>query len=500
MREKTTMKLSTYQENALNAVEFTSDNLILGAVAGSGKSTMLEIIAKRLREIDPDSKILYLAFNNEICKDIEPRLSSSNVNVLTFHKYGKQAINAVARPKISDWKYNNLVKETLEENELDFEPLNVYQIVKVINIIRLWWVAPTAENIAKALDHNRIVVDESWLDANLESLAGWVKYWIGEGFKNTKQIDFVDMLTFTCKFYQKMPLEFFHYVLVDECQDLSTVMRQMILQVKAKGSRVISVGDRYQAINAFAGADPDSFDKLKEITNAVELPLSVCYRCPDPVIELASKYVATIEGTGKEGELKASVTLEQILNDAQPQDLMICRRNAPLLKVAFRLLRNGHSIKVKGRDFAEYLTSYIAKVEKAMKKDKADYGEFLDYLDEMIFSLMNKARSESTKELLSDVHDCLTDLYTESESDSVESLRAVVKRIFDETNSSNAIYLSSFHRSKGLQAKRVFILQDKPLPSPPDFPDSATNHDQERNLAYVAITRATKELYLVDLG
>jgi superfamily I DNA/RNA helicase len=56
--------------------------------------------------------------------------------------------------------------------------------------------------------------------------------------------------------------------------------------------------------------------------------------------------------------------------------------------------------------------------------------------------------------------------------------------------------LSSVHRAKGLEAKRVFILRPDLMPHPKA--KSAWEKGQEANLEYVAITRAIEELVYVD--
>jgi superfamily I DNA/RNA helicase len=56
--------------------------------------------------------------------------------------------------------------------------------------------------------------------------------------------------------------------------------------------------------------------------------------------------------------------------------------------------------------------------------------------------------------------------------------------------------LSSIHRAKGLEAKRVFILRSDLLPHP--MAKSEWAKGQEKNLSYVAKTRAIETLVYVD--
>ena len=50
--------------------------------------------------------------------------------------------------------------------------------------------------------------------------------------------------------------------------------------------------------------------------------------------------------------------------------------------------------------------------------------------------------------------------------------------------------LSTVHKAKGLEADNVYILTPERMPHP-----KATNPQEERNICYVAITRAKKNLY-----
>jgi superfamily I DNA/RNA helicase len=64
-------------------------------------------------------------------------------------------------------------------------------------------------------------------------------------------------------------------------------------------------------------------------------------------------------------------------------------------------------------------------------------------------------------------------------------------------NKENAIMLCTIHKSKGLEADIVYILNEDLIPS--RFAKSAEQLKQENNLKYVARTRAKEELYFLDL-
>ncbi|MCZ2096879.1 MAG: ATP-binding domain-containing protein, partial [Anaerolineae bacterium] len=77
----------------------------------------------------------------------------------------------------------------------------------------------------------------------------------------------------------------------------------------------------------------------------------------------------------------------------------------------------------------------------------------------------------------------------------VDTLCARIEGLFDERRSQ--IRLATVHRTKGLEAERVFILRPDKLPlARPD--QQPWQREQELNLKYVALTRAKQSLFFVD--
>jgi DNA helicase II / ATP-dependent DNA helicase PcrA len=93
-------------------------------------------------------------------------------------------------------------------------------------------------------------------------------------------IDYTDMIylpTVAYEFWQYGWFEPCQYALIDECQDLNPCQLEMTMNL---AKRLLYVGDPRQSIYGFAGAGINSYYDLKDYLNPVELPLSVCYRCP----------------------------------------------------------------------------------------------------------------------------------------------------------------------------------------------------------------------------
>lgn len=479
---------SAAQESILKVIANSNQNISISGVAGCGKSTTLELIASQIYLTDSNARILYLAFNNEICADIEPKLAPLGVTVLTFHKWGNRSMKGHLKYRISEYKYQNLIQDYYQQYEQDysiepFQGLTVKQVVRLCEILRLWFCPISYGTVTRAMAECNYDQKDEWYDANLPHLTDFLQGLIKKGIAIKTQIDFCDMLLFPIA--HKIPLTQFTHILVDESQDLSPIMHTMIKST-LKYARIINVGDRKQAINAFAGAMSNSFDALLELTGAVEMPLNKCYRCPDEVIKLAQKYVPEIEGTGKAGSVNR-LSASDMLQKLKPSELIICRRNAPLVSLAFRLLANGHRVVIKGRKFSDYILYYVRKVQR----NDVAFNNFLPALDKMITEMAEKTRDDDRVEMLNDVYQCLETMVEQSPDVSdYKGLTALVTRLFSEDTVSNSIVMCSFHRSKGLQNPTVWILLDKGELEPP-------GDNQESNLAYVAITRTLETLNLV---
>ena len=78
---------------------------------------------------------------------------------------------------------------------------------------------------------------------------------------------------------------------------------------------------------------------------------------------------------------------------------------------------------------------------------------------------------------------------------SIEELEFCIKQLFGSEND-EAVILSTVHRAKGMEAKRVYIAEPYLLPLYWDN-QKAWQLEQENNLLYVALSRSTCNLYLI---
>ena len=150
---------------------------------------------------------------------------------------------------------------------------------------------------------------------------------------------------------------------MDECQDLNAAQLELALSLAGTNGRILAVGDPRQAIMGFAGADNRSYQKIVERLQAKELPLSICYRCPKSHINLVKWNFPEIpieaNETAPEGKIHKIKEKDlwetefdgfaQVPKDSnlREDDMVICRKTAPLVSLCIKLIARGVPATVK---------------------------------------------------------------------------------------------------------------------------------------------------------
>lgn len=252
----------------------------------------------------------------------------------------------------------------------------------------------------------------------------------------------------------------------------------------------------HNCIYGFAGADVESFNKLKTKPHTVKLPLSVCYRCDSDIISLAKEIVPQIEA--RDGAPSGTVDRDCSINDVQDGDMILCRLSAPLVKLCMKYIGSGVKAYVKGRDIGTNLINIIKKTNRKQIKDVEE--RLQKELNRIIGKVVAKQKCTEKEAKESDVYRNYEDKVQAISvlSEGLQTAKEVIDRIdtiFSDGNKAG-ICLSTIHKSKGLESDRVFIICEDKLYFKPcmNVPWMA---EQERNLVYVAYTRAKHYLGFV---
>lgn len=257
-------------------------------------------------------------------------------------------------------------------------------------------------------------------------------------------------------------------------------------------TRLIAVGDVNQSIYQFRGADNSAMGRLRSELQAIELPLSTCYRCAKEIVATAKELVEQIEPHELQIDgLVSDIDTDEMKKVIQDGDYVLCRTTAPLVSMCLKYLMDGKRAMVKGRDIGKNLLELIEVCDLHNGEIEAFLFELDKYVSKMN-AFYSKIGLESKQIELDDKAEALRAL-----SFGQENVEGVVKRINTMFQDDVAgIVFCTVHRSKGLETKRVFIIRPELLPHPRCKQEWQLI--QEKNLHYVAITRAKEELYYVQ--
>lgn len=474
------------QEAIIDAVRSTKDNICINALAGAAKSTTLELICKYVTGIP----ILSLAFNKRIADELSKRLPS-HVECRTLNSLGHRVWAAATgkRLVVDTKKTYTIIKELIDGSPAVQRP-RLYafmsDMIKCVEWAKTLGYVPegkyegckrliSSEDFWHHIEHN--VLEDDPDDFVFDVIDEAITLGIKRAYDGV--IDYGDQLYMPTVFGGVWPR--FPLVLVDEVQDLSALNHEMLRQLAR--TRLIAVGDPWQSIYAFRGAVSGGMASLVKDFRMAEFTLSVTFRCPIQVVRRAQTRVPHMKWAPWAAEGLVQHLREWDDSIIPDGAAIICRNNAPLLKMGFNLLRVRRGINMVGFDIGKSLVKTLEKLGNPSMDSEAVYTAINKWESERLSKGKNAA-------MIADKAECLR-IFAE-QADTLAGAIAYAKHIFEVTG---PVQLMSGHKSKGLEFDTVFHLD------PWRIRTNAEGEalEQELNVKYVIETRPKVALYLCEL-
>lgn len=481
---------SIYQSGIFSFIEKPDGgNAIVDAVAGSGKSTTLVEALKRT-----SGSAIFLAFNKAIADALKPRVPQ-HVQARTFHSlcYGP-VLRAIGARDVNQNKITHLIRDNLSETDIKLYTPFVRKLVGLARNAGIGVLCPMdVEVLYDLVEHHEIMLESE--DAN-ESAGIAHALRILELSNKSKECDFDDLLYFAVLKGVRLPQ--FDWVFVDEAQDTNAIQRAILRKILAENGRLVAVGDPAQAIYGFRGADSDAMDLIaEEFQPCTRLPLSVTYRCAKSIVARAQEFVPAIEA--REGAPEGEVTDVQYawkLEDLGRHDLVVCRNTKPLIALGFKLLRARIPVRIMGRDIGEGLAALVRKCDNGRGIDAfmAKLEGWREREEQKAIAKQLEAKADAINDKAGTLMMIAQELPEGKRT--VAELLSVLQTLFTDAN--NRVTLATVHKSKGLEADTVWWLNPSLCPS--RWAKKDWQRQQERNIMYVAITRAKTRLILAELA
>lgn len=483
-------KSSRYQQDIFNAVITTNSNIAVVATAGSGKTTT---IVEASKMIQYGKSAIFVAFNKSIVKELKEKLPST-VDCMTMHSLGMKCI------------YNHYPgdKKIKEDKQLQFiipfyEKINsqrekwakTYQVDRVMKLARATMTQPNFEALDLLCNTYAIDIEEEDIEIAAKALRKLYSY-NDDTERYSITIDFQDMIE-KCVRNKEIRMPQYDYVFIDEAQDLSKLDQLFINRlVKKLTGRKIVVGDPRQSIYHFRGSDPKSFEAFTNEPNTIQLPLSISYRCAQNIVREAQEVYNDIEPFEQNEE---GVVRTGKVSEIQEGDMVLCRNTRPLISVYLDLLRAEKKASIIGKETEKGLLALLSGFEGSDTTSEC-YNKLDEILDRVGGGLTAKGIVNPTNHpkyvrVLEQV-EILKIIF--SLKNSIFEVEKFIESVFDESR--DGVRLMTIHKSKGLENDRVFVIEvfegKQLIPSP--YAVTPDQLIQERNLRFVAYTRARKEL------
>jgi hypothetical protein len=523
-------ELTDEQRQIVDAVA-SGHNVVVKALAGTGKTSTLAAVARHLGETQPDKRLLYLAFNKVTADEAKGRMPS-NVEALTSNamarRGGHRHIGRRVSPK--SIRGRELVERLAVRGDLYVGSTRVaspFDLVRLATRTMERWCQSADEiptrrhvprvspgeggDIHRALQEityaaeRRASTPEAADAAAAAALEGaWTKIAdrvvriVGDWWSEVMNPESDMPISFDqeVKAWALLGPRFdqpgsgargpVDIVLYDEAQDTNDVTGAL---VQAQSIQQVYVGDQNQAIYAWRGA-VDYLDKVQVDTH---LALTASWRFGPQVAHYANAFLALI-GTDERVTGNGSPAT---IGPIETPDAIVCRTNAGLLEAAVAQDKAGKKVGVpKGmKRELKTLAETVAWMRDGARKPMFVHEDLSDFAD----------WDEVRKEAKENPGGSVARLVKLVSAIPIADLLALVERLTDVDQAFKGrptwdVMVTTAHKAKGLEWDAVVVGDDFPQPRVDEDGTTILPDPENLRLAYVTVTRAKKALHVGSLA
>lgn len=542
-------KPSTYQQDILDFfLNNPQSNMLVNALAGSGKSTTACMLSEHSKTSD-----LYIAFNASVVEEFKKKIKNPKTKVMTMHSlaYSIMLYNVEQESKDSGEKPKGFGSQRSKRTvSLDnFKPHKILDeeitkrygryiefakrvflkdnYINLYNLCRLTLTDMSSnKDVSRLIDDHVLFLyygDEGYSAPDISEITSTLKILDTKSrqqFETQGVIDFTDMLwiTFNKLKYDNWEVPYwalYTNIYCDEVQDFSNIQLNFLKFIKRTKGRYVFIGDFHQAIYNFAGANAQAFNQIPKMFAPVEtFDLPICYRCAKSHLSRVNREygIPILPCDDAPMGFVKTIDKNKISEYAKAGDMVISRKNKWIAEVVLDLARNGTPIFIEDKEmvgaikrqilsskctsvgtlekfFQKVISNYNKKLFEIVSKNAREGGHEEEHLEAVAEA---NSKIDNTSFLLEILEGYLEN---HASSDSVSKFSNFIDKLLNTTPSPNCVRLCSIHKAKGLEATNVFVLNEAKINY--DFRNSKEQNIQEKNLSYIATTRAKEGLYLV---
>lgn len=273
--------------------------LSVDSAAGAGKSSTIVSRVSYLNSQKgiPFENMLLITFSKKASEEmIEKAIKLGMADKKDISKITSGTFHAIFLKILRD---NGLTREIWSSDKS--RQITIKTILRYLNIDKAY----DAETVLAKISSykNKLIGIEDAPDHTYpqkEFISIWKKY---EEYKENKSlIDFDDMLFLAYGLFLRKPEALeevrkkFQYIMVDEFQDNSLAMGELIRMIAHPRNNVVAVGDLFQTIFSFSGATIKNMLNFGVIyPNAKKINMTVNYRSTNTILGLANNVIGCHE-------------------------------------------------------------------------------------------------------------------------------------------------------------------------------------------------------------
>ncbi|MBU0791735.1 MAG: AAA family ATPase [Gammaproteobacteria bacterium] len=231
-------KPSKYQQDIFDWVNETqSGNLVVEALAGSGKTTTGVEVFKLLA---PEIDAIFVAFNKHIATELSRRLPKT-ASARTYHSLGFSIVrNAFGDVQVETKKADMLLDKFLprQYNYWKYPPIK-----KLAGLVKANLCGTTDAELSDLALYYGIDLNNGLDPSEIFSA---VRRIVKESAEWTSIVDFDDMCWLPI--HLDLPANRYDFLFVDELQDTNAVQTELVLRSVKPNGRIVAVGDRLQCL------------------------------------------------------------------------------------------------------------------------------------------------------------------------------------------------------------------------------------------------------------
>lgn len=357
--------------------------------------------------------------------------------------------------------------------------------------------------------------------------------------KTNNQVDFADLLEMCILMIKENPQiasvihSKYEHFLVDEYQDNDPVQDELLLQWLGSRKSLCVVGDPRQTIYSFKGSEPALLNDFgKRFSECITVELVRNYRSSPQIVAWANRLMANTSASG--GAKSELISMEaagwqpiviECDSDAAEQEeiaekvkalisntkiaknqvaiLVRINSNIPIFRQNLKKL--GIQTKSPGDTFWADVLPIMKELQMAIPGTQEngltalheilhDQGWSLEFEVGENYDPQRQQKLDNAEALIT-----LAKTLTSEEIASPLSLAKCFARMRDEAkddHDSDAVTVTTIHKAKGMEWDAVLLPKFVEGLIPISFAKTSSEIDEERRLAYVAVTRARKYLLI----